>query len=128
MNSTQISRKAVLLILFNWLAFVICFAWTSHLQGSLLWWRDLNWSSWIEDLGGVAQLTQVPAGTFWIVWLLSAIFFTVISWSRKPAVADPTEATASIAKRQLIGNAEMMETHPELKEKLLRLHQSLENI
>ena len=117
-----------MLVLFNWAAFVLCFAWTSKLQGSLLWWRDLNWSSWVEDLSGVAQLTSVPAGTFWIIWLMSAIFFTVISWSRKPTTVAAQEANEPIGKRQLIGNAEMMETHPELKEKLLRLHQSLENI
>ena len=128
MNSYQISRRASLLVLINWAAFIICFAWTSKLQGSLLWWRDLNWSSWLEDLGGVAHLTSVPAGTFWIIWLVSAIFFTALSWPRKPTIAAPQEADDPIAKRQLIGNAEMMETHPELKEKLLRLHQSLENI
>lgn len=128
MNSFQISRKASLLILINWTAFVICFVWTSVLQGSLLWWWNLNWSSWLEDLRGLTQLNSLSSGTFWIVWLMSAILFTVLSWSRKSTIITSQEPNELIAKRHLIGSDEMMETHPELKEKLLRLHQSLDNI
>lgn len=128
MKSHQLSRKAAVFISVNWVLFFACFAWTSILRGSLLWWRDLNWSGWLEDLAGLTQLTAVPAGTLWIVWLTLACFFTVISWSRKPGIIVPQEANESIAKKQLFGNAEILETHPELKAKILRLHQSLENI
>lgn len=122
------SRKAALLILINWAIFIVCFGWTSKLQGSVLWWQDLNWSSWLTDLSGVARLTPVPAGTYWIVWLGLSCFFTIISWPRKPISATPQAADDDNAKRQLIHNDGMMETHPELKDKILRLHQSLDNI
>jgi hypothetical protein len=128
MNSYQLSRKAALLLVINWALFAVCFTWTSKVQGSLLWWCSLNWSGWLADLGGLAQLTPVPAGTLWIGWLVLACLLTVTSWSRKLAVVAPQIANDPIANRQLLGNAEMMESHPELKEKLLRLHQSLDNI
>ena len=128
MNSYQISRKAALFISINWVSFAVCFAWTSRLQGSLLWWRDLNWSGWLTDLAGIVQLASVPAGALWILWFVTACFVSFVCWSRRPDSAEPPVTNDVLAKRQLLGNAEMMETHPELKEKILRLHQSLENI
>lgn len=128
MNSYQISRKAALLISFNWISFAICFAWTSRSQGSLLWWRDLNWSGWLTDLAGIIELTPVPAGALWILWFVAGGFFSAMSWNRKPDITEAALSNDAVAKRQLLGNAEMMETHPELKEKILRLHQSLDNI
>lgn len=128
MNSYQVSRKAALLISINWLSFAICFAWTSRLQDSLLWWRNLNWSGWLADLAGIIEMTPVPAGALWILWLVTGCFFSVMCWTRKISVSEAPISNDAIAKRQLLGNAEMMETHPELKEKILRLHQSLDNI
>ena len=128
MNSYQVSRKAALLIFINWVSFALCFAWTSRLQGSLLWWRDLNWSGWLADLAGIIELTPVPAGAIWIFWLVTGCLFSAICWNRKSEITEASPSNDAVAKRQLLGNAEMMETHPELKEKILRLHQSLDNI
>lgn len=128
MNSFQVSRKAALLIFINWISFAICFAWTSSLQSSLLWWRDLNWSGWLADLAAIVQLASVPAGALWILWFVSGCFFSAICWTRKPSIADTSTPNDAVVKRQLLSNAEMMESHPELKEKILRLHQSLDNI
>ncbi len=128
MNSYQVSRKAKLLISINWISFAICFAWTSRLKGNLLWWRDLNWSAWFADLAGIIELNAMPAGAVWILWIVAGCFFSVVCWTRKPENTETSTLNDPVAKRELIGNAEMMETHPELKEKILRLHQSLDNI
>ena len=70
----------LIFLLSNWILFVIVFDWTSVVQRDLLWWRDLNWSSWLSDLAGIVQLGVLPAGSLWILWLFISCFFTVICW------------------------------------------------
>jgi hypothetical protein len=120
-------RIAALLLLVNWLLFVAVSAWISKWQGNVLWWLQLNWSGWLSDLGNVAQLGALPGGSIWILWLMLSIALSGVFYlSRTPVeVVRPAEPPA---KKQLLPNGDLMETRPELKEKILRLHQSLDKI
>ena len=62
----------LILLLLNWIFFVVIFDWTSVVQRDLLWWRDLNWDTWLIDLSGIVQLGVLPAGSLWILWLFTS--------------------------------------------------------
>ena len=120
-------RLSALLLLLNWGLFFAVFAWISKSQGNALWWLRLNWSGWLSDLGSVAQLEHLPSGSVWIAWLLLSVAGTAIHLLTKPPVEQP-KPVEPVARRHLVGNADMMESRPELKEKILRLHESLDKI
>jgi hypothetical protein len=128
MNMHKQSRRMTICLGINWAGFAICIGWISKVQGNISWWRELNWQSWLNDLATVAQLGMVPAGSIPILWLLLSCVFTALWLPTRSAKHVIPEQVASPAKNRLTENAAMMETHPELKEKILRLHQSLENI
>lgn len=123
-------RLPSLLLALDWLLLVIAFGWTCRVQHSVLWWLRLDWSGWLAELGELAQLGTMSAGTLWILWLTSSLLMTG-AWLLFPAAATVTakpEPTADAARKHLAANSSMMDTHPDLKEKILRLHQSLEKI
>lgn len=120
-------RISAMLLLLNWGLFFAVFAWISKSQGDALWWLRLNWSGWLSDLGTVAQLGTLPSGSVWIAWLVLSVLLAAIHVLTKPPV-EPVKPAEPIAKRHLVGNADMMESRPELKEKILRLHESLDKI
>lgn len=120
-------RMATLLLPLNWLLFLVVSAWTSLVQGNVLWWLKLNWSGWLSDLGSIAQLGTLPGGSVWILWLTLSIGFSAVYLMIKSPVEVPNPAEAP-APRQRMPNGDMMESRPELKEKILRLHQSLDKI
>ena len=120
-------RISAMLLLLNWGLFFAVFAWISKSQGNALWWLRLNWSGWLSDLGSVATLGVLPGGSVWIVWLILSVSLTVIYLMMKQPVAQPKPAEP-IARKNLFANGDMMESRPELKEKILRLHQSLDKI
>ena len=120
-------RISALLLLVNWCLFFAVSAWISKSQGNILWWLKLNWSGWLTDLGSVAQLGALPGGSVWIVWLVLSASLTVIYSLTKPQV-EQIKPVEPIARKNLVANGEMMESRPELKEKILRLHESLDKI
>ena len=120
-------RISALLLLVNWCLFFAVSAWISKSQGNILWWLKLNWSGWLTDLGGVAHLGTLPGGSVWIVWLVLSASLTVIYSLTKPQV-EQIKPVEPIARKNLVANGEMMESRPELKEKILRLHESLDKI
>ncbi len=123
------SRRASALLALNWLLFGAVYVWISVAQGNLLWWLRLYWGSWLSDFASLPVLGQIPAGSVWILWLVLSLLMTAIYLPvpRKIEVPEP-EAAEPDARRQLIPNAELMDSRPELKEKILRLHQSLDKI
>ena len=120
-------RISALLLLVNWCLFFAVSAWISKSQGNILWWLKLNWSGWLTDLGSVGQLGAPPGGSVWIVWLVLSASLTVIYSLTKPQV-EQIKPVEPIARKNLVANGEMMESRPELKEKILRLHESLDKI
>ncbi len=123
------SRRATSLLALNWLLFFAVYAWISVAQGNLLWWLRLSWGSWLSDFSALAVLGQVSSGSVWILWLMLSIVITAIYLPSPARSERPVEAPAEPeARRQLVPNAELMDARPELKEKILRLHQSLEKI
>ncbi len=120
-------RISVLLLLANWSLFFAVSAWISKTQGNVLWWLKLNWSGWLSDLGSVAHLGVLPGGSVWIVWLILSVSLSVIYLMMKSPVEQPKPAEP-IARKNLFANGDMMESRPELKEKILRLHESLDKI
>ena len=120
-------RMATLLLPLNWLSFLVVSAWTSLVQGNVLWWLKLNWSGWLSDLGGIAYLSTLPGGSVWILWLMLSIGFSAVYLMIKSPVELPKPAEAP-ARKQRMPNGDMMESRPELKEKILKLHQSLDKI
>lgn len=124
-------RLPALLLAIDWLLFFIAFAWTCKVQHSVLWWLRLDWSGWTGEFGEMAQLGSLSAGTLWILWLAANVLLTC-AWMFQPAAAATVEAvaepSADTARRQLSTNSSMMDIHPDLKQKILRLHQSLEKI
>lgn len=123
------SRRASSLLALNWLLFGVVSAWISVAQGNLLWWLRLYWGSWLSDFTALSSLGQIPAGSVWILWLVLSLVITAIYLPSPRKTAPPEPAPAeSDARRQLIPNAELIDSRPELKEKILRLHQSLDKI
>ncbi len=123
------SRRARSLLALNWLLFGAVYVWISVAQGNLLWWLRLYWGSWLSDFAALSSLGQIPAGSVWILWLMISLVVTAIYLPSPRRVEAPEPAPAEPeARRQLIPNAELMDSRPELKEKILRLHQSLDKI
>jgi hypothetical protein len=120
-------RLSAMLLLLNWGLFLAVFAWISKSQGSALWWLRLNWSGWLSDMGAIAHLNALPGGSVWIAWLLLSVSLTAIHLLTTPRLEQP-KPVEPMAKRHLVPNGDMMESRPELKEKILRLHQSLDKI
>lgn len=120
-------RTGALLLLLNWGLFFVVSAWITKLQGNVLWWIRLNWSGWLSDLGGVTQLGALPGGSVWILWLILSVALSAVYLLTKSPVDTPKVAELS-ARKQLVSNGELMESRPELKEKILRLHESLDKI
>lgn len=134
----------LILLLLNWILFVIVFDWTSVVQRDLLWWRDLNWDTWLSDLSGVVQLGTLPAGSLWILWLFVSCFFTVIYLldlslrtlasyipSYQPEVfpeAETSPAPVFSDSEKSINEAIASESNTELVEKLRTLQQQLSRI
>ena len=134
----------LILLLLNWIFFVVIFDWTSVVQRDLLWWRDLNWDTWLIDLSGIVQLGVLPAGSLWILWLFTSCFFTVIYLldlslrtlasyipSYQPeAVIEPELSPTpdfSVSEKSII-DAIAPETNSELIEKIKVLQQQLSRI
>ena len=126
----KLARLPGLLLALNWLLFAIAFALTCKAQGNVLWWLRIDWSAWLSAYGAMTQMADIPAGSVWVMWVLSSLLLTLLVMLRPRPVAPPAEAqeSAKAARRQLGTQPVMMEDRPELKEKLLKLHQSLERI
>ncbi len=128
--STAAGLPALLLAL-NWLLFAVAFVLTCKAQGNVLWWLRLDWSAWLSAFAAMTQMSDIPAGSIWIMWALASIVLTLLMVLRPATAAKqaaPSTDSAEAARRQLNVQPPMMETRPELKEKILRLHQSLERI
>lgn len=124
-------RLATLLLALDWIAFVAAFVLTCSAQRNVLWWLRLDWSGWFGELAELGALGTVSAGFVWILWLAATLLWSLLWLVRPaPAKAKPAVALASAAaaRQQLAPVASMMETRPDLKDKILRLHQSLEKI
>ena len=127
---TQRSRRAAVLLALNWVLFAAVYVWISGAQGNLLWWLRLDWGSWLSDFSAMARLGTISSGSFWILWLMTSLLMSAAYLFKPSQRSAPVaeEAAASSARKQLIPNAELIESRPDLKEKILRLHQSLEKI
>ena len=124
------SRRASLLLALNWILFAGMYVWISLSQGNLLWWLRLNWGGWLNDFSALSTLGTLPAGSFWILWLMSSLLLSA-TYLPKPSQRNAPVEEAPVesqARKQLIPNADLIESRPELKEKILRLHQSLDKI
>ena len=123
------SRRGTYLLALNWSLFVGVYVWISLAQGNLLWWLRLDWGSWLSDFAALPSLGQIPAGSVWILWLIISLLVTLpylsSTRSSEPAVITPIEPEI---EKPLIPNPELMDSRPDLKEKILRLHQSLDKI
>lgn len=130
---TRLRRLPALLLTLNWLALVAAFGWTCKVQGQLLWWLRLDWSGWAGEFAAMAELGAVPAGSLWLLWMLVSVLWGWMAAlgpeaQAAPAAPSVTAATAEAARRQLASPSDLMQTRPELKDKVLRLHQSLEKL
>jgi hypothetical protein len=128
----KLTRLPALLLALNWLLFAVAFVLTCKAQGNVLWWLRIDWSAWLSAYGAMAAMTDIPAGSVWVMWLLSSVALTLLVMllprsAAAAAAAMPTES-AQAARRQLDPKLGVMEQRPELKEKILKLHQSLERI
>ena len=121
--------RSYYLLALNWLLFFAVSLWISVAQGNLLWWLRLRWGSWLTELSAIAQLNALPAGSIWILWLIVSLILTAIYWllPSERASKQIQENDTSQGKT-IVPNADLIDARPELKEKLLRLQQSLERI
>lgn len=126
--SWRIRLPAALLGL-NWMLFAFAFVWTCKVQENVLWWLRLDWAGWLRELPELFQLGSVSASTVWILWLCLTLLLTA-AWlmpgtkATPPAKPEPSDAARRVAPSM----TPMVEADPALKEKLLRLHQSLEKL
>ena len=123
------ARRPYYFLGLNWLLFFAVSIWIALTQSSLLWWLRLGWGNWLSEFSALAQLKAIPAGSIWILWLMVSLIFTAIYWFL-PAeqIKTPSDENEAPQGRQLSTNADLIDARPELKEKLLRLHQSLDKI
>ena len=123
------ARRSSYLLTLNWLFFFAVSLWISIGQGNLLWWLRLRWGSWLTELSALGQLSAIPAGSLWILWLMVSLSLSAIYWltpdGRTPK---QTQENDTAQGALIVPNADLIDARPELKEKLLRLHQSLERI
>jgi hypothetical protein len=125
------SRLPALLLALDWLLLLLAFGWTCKVQHNVLWWLRLDWTGWLGEFGELAQLGTLSAGTLWILWLALTLLLTAVALlvpRETPEAAVITEASADAARKQLATNSSLMDSDPVLKEKLLRLHQSLDKL
>lgn len=123
------ARRSYYLLALNWLLFFAVSLWIALTQGNLLWWLRLGWDNWLSEFSALAKLQAIPAGSIWILWLMISLVFTGIYWFL-PAeqINTPVEENESHHGCQLTTNADLIDARPELKEKLMRLHHSLDKI
>jgi hypothetical protein len=123
------AHRSYYVLALNWLLFFAVSLWISVAQGNVLWWLRLRWGSWLTELSAIGQLSALPTGSIWILWLMVSLIVTTIDWllpSERASKHTQENATSQVAP--VVPNADLIDARPELKEKLLRLHQSLERI
>jgi len=121
--------RSYYLLALNWLLFFAVSLWISVAQGNLLWWLRLRWGSWLTELSAIGQLSALPAGSIWILWLMVSLIVTAIDWLLPSnRVSKQTQENDASQGTNIVPNEDLINARPELKEKLLRLHQSLERI
>ncbi len=127
----KLSRLPALLLVLNWLLFAVAFALTCKAQGNVLWWLRIDWSTWLSAFGAMTQMADIPAGSVWVMWVLSSLVLTLLVMLRPAPVSIKqagSQESAQAARRQLDTQPAIMDASPELKEKILKLHQSLDRI
>lgn len=126
----KLSRLPALLLALNWLLFGIAFVLTCKAQGNVLWWLRIDWSAWLSAYGAMTQMADIPAGSVWVMWILASIALTLLVMLRPAPVARQVvpQESAQAARRQLGTPPAIMDASPALKEKILKLHQSLDRI
>ena len=121
--------RSYYLLTLNWLLFFAVSLWISVAQGNLLWWLRLRWGSWLTELSAIGQLSALPAGSIWILWLMVSLILSAIDWFLPSnRVSKQTQENDASQGTNIVPNEDLINARPELKEKLLRLHQSLERI
>ena len=121
--------RSYYLLALNWLLFFAVSLWISVAQGNLLWWLRLRWGSWLTELSAIGQLSALPAGSIWILWLMVSLILSAIDWFLPSnRVSKQTQENDASQGTNIVPNEDLINARPELKEKLLRLHQSLERI
>jgi hypothetical protein len=117
-----------LLAFANWVAFLTVSVLIWAQAGDFAWIQKLHWGSFLTDLSGLFQLSEVSSGSIWIAWLLLSVCFSIV-WlgfispqeiSKKlPApVMSPTPNAVDLKQGSI-------ESHPEIQEKLRRLNRWL---
>ena len=125
----KLARLPALLLVLNWLLFAVAFALTCKTQGNVLWWLRIDWSAWLSAYSAMTQMADIPAGSVWVMWTLASFALTLLVMLQPaPVAAAAPQESAQDARRQLVTQPGMMDERPELKEKILKLHQSLERI
>ena len=127
------ARLPVLLLAVDWLLLLLAFVWTCKAQHNVLWWLRIDWSAWLSAYGAMTQMADIPAGSVWVMWILASVALTLLVMLQPVPVAaaeaqKSAQESAQDARRQLVTQPGMMDERPELKEKILKLHQSLDRI
>ena len=117
-----------LLAFANWVAFLTVTVLIYEQVGEFTWSHQLHWGSFLTDLSGLYQLTEVPSGSVWIAWLLLSVCFSIV-WlgfalprevrKKLPPSVIPAPPDAVDLRQGAI------ESHPEIQEKLKRLNRWL---
>jgi hypothetical protein len=133
---SRLRHLPALLLVLNWLALAAAFAGTCMVQGNILWWLRLDWTGWLTEFSAMTELEMLPAGSVWLAWLAASAVWTLVgmlvSWTRtadaRPSPAPAAMPAAEATHRQPGGVSTLMQSHPEWKDKILKLHQSLDKL
>lgn len=120
-----------LLLALNWSMLLAAFIWTSSTRGEVLWWLQLDWIGGLHSLAALSELAPPSIAGAWLLWLMPSVAWTLGVWlSRVPAATTPVSVAppADSVHQQQAPRTELLQTQPELKEKIQRLHQSLERL
>lgn len=117
-----------LLVFANWVAFLAVSAQIWMQANDLSWIQKLHWGSFLTDLSGLVDLTEVTSGSVWIAWLLLSICFSVVllgHMSQNDVHQKLAVAAISIPPDAVDLRKDVIESLPEIQEKLKRLNRWL---
>jgi hypothetical protein len=119
---------ASLLAFANWVAFLTVTLLIWEQAGDFAWIHQIHWRSFLTDLSGLLQLSEVPSGSVWVVWLLLNVCFSFVWLSGILRQDGPKNLSASAisAPRNMVAIRQVaIESHPDIQEKLKRLNRWL---
>lgn len=119
-------RVSTLCIVANWVLWLGISALMANGPEGFLVFVKLPWTSFLTDLGGMATLSAVDAGSIWIAWLVCSCATSFLWWASGPVehaanTLHPVDGVTLVKFRKI-----EIESAPALKDRLSKLNHLLQ--